>query len=88
MGDGATIHWMPLLNILAMSGVTRPITISIQDCLKHMAEGGKKDVSYIADLFEEKVLEYDLQRIYTDVFYFEGASNVQYAGYVLVFMAN
>ena len=53
-----------------------------------MAEGGKKDVSYIADLFEEKVLDYDLQRIYTDVFYFEGVSNVQYAGYVLVFMAN
>ena len=75
---------MPLLNILAMSGVTRPITISIQDCSKHMAEGEKKDVSYIADLFEEKVLEYDLQRIYTDVFYFDGAANVQKPGDVLM----
>jgi len=84
MGDGATIHRMPLLNILAMSGVTPPITVSIQDCSKHMAEGGKKDASYIADLFEEKVVEYDPQRIYTDVFYFDGASNVQKAGDVLM----
>ena len=84
MGDGATIHQMPLLNILAMSGVTPPITVSIQDCSKHMAEGGKKDASYIADLFEEKVLEYDPQRIYTDVVYFDGASNVQKAGDVVM----
>ena len=82
--DGATIHCMPLMNILAMSGVTPPITVSIQDCSKHMAEGGKKDASYIADLFEEKVLEYDPQRIYTDVFFFDGASNVQKAGNVLM----
>ena len=34
--------------------------------------------------FEEKVLEYDLQRIYTDVLYFDGASNVQKAGDVLM----
>jgi hypothetical protein len=84
MGGCATIHRMPLLNILAMTGVTPPITVSIQDCSKHMAEGGKKDASYIADLFEKKVLEYDPQRIYTDVFYFDGASNVQKAGDVLM----
>ena len=70
MGDGATIHCMPLMYILAMSGVTLPITILIKDCSKHMAEGEKKDALYIADLFEEKVLEYDTQRIYTDVFFF------------------
>jgi hypothetical protein len=58
MGDSATIHRMPLLNILAMTDVTPPITVSIQDCSKHMAEGGKKDASHIADLFEKKVLEY------------------------------
>ena len=76
LGNGAMIHWIPLLNIFARSGVTPPITILIQDCLKHMAEGGKKDVLNNADLLEEKVAEYDLQRIYTDVFYFDGASNV------------
>jgi hypothetical protein len=84
MGDGATIHRMPLMNILAMSGVTPPITISIQDCSKHMADGGKKDALYIADMFEEKVIEYDPEKIYTDVFFFDGASNVQKAGEVLM----
>jgi hypothetical protein len=49
-----------------------------------MAEGGKKDASYIADLFEEKVMEYDPTKICTDVFYFDGASNVQKAGEVLM----
>ncbi len=49
---------MPLMNILAMSGATPPMmTISIQDCTKHMVEGGKKDASYIVDMFEEKVME-------------------------------
>ncbi len=42
LDDGATIHQMPLMNILAMFGATPPMTISIQDCTKHMAEGGKK----------------------------------------------
>jgi hypothetical protein len=54
LGDGATIHQMALINILAMSGATPPMTIPVQDCTKHMAEGGKKDASYIADLLQEK----------------------------------
>ena len=73
-----------LMNILAMSGATPPMTISIQDCTNHMAEGGKKDASYIADLFDKKVMEYDPMNICTDVFYFDGASNVQKAGKVLM----
>jgi len=40
MGDGATIHRMPLMNILAMSGTTSPVTVGIMDCTTHMAEGG------------------------------------------------
>ncbi len=72
------------MNILAPSGVTPPITISIKDCTSHMVEGGKKDASSIADLFEEKVLEFNLHKIHTDVFYFDGASNTQKAGEVLV----
>ncbi len=75
---------MPLVNIFAMSDAIPPMTISIQDYTKHMAEGGKKDASYIADMFEEKVLEYDSLKICTDVFYFDGASNVQKAGEVLM----
>jgi hypothetical protein len=43
MGDGATIHKMPLMNILALNGITAPMTILIHNCTKHMEEGGKKD---------------------------------------------
>ena len=41
MGNGATIHRMPLMNILAMSGTSSPVTVGIVDCTTHMAEGGK-----------------------------------------------
>jgi hypothetical protein len=75
---------MALLNILAMSGACPTMTMSIQDCTKHMVEGGKKDASYIAHLFEEKVMEYNLLKTCTDVFYFDGASNVQKAREVLM----
>jgi hypothetical protein len=75
---------MALMNILAMSSAFPPMTISIQDCTKHMAEGGKKDASYISDLFEEKVMEYHPLKTCTDVFYFDGASKVQKAGEVLM----
>ena len=49
-----------------------------------MEEGGKNDAPYIAELFEGKVVEYNPQRLCTDVFYFDGASNVQKAGEVLM----
>jgi hypothetical protein len=80
MGDGAAIHKMPLMNILALNGTTAPMTILMHDCTKHMEEGGKKDAQYFAKLFEGKVLEYDPQLLCTNVFYFDGASNVQKAG--------
>jgi hypothetical protein len=75
---------MALMNILAMSGAFPPMTISIQDCTKYMAEGRKKDASYIADLFDKKVMEFNPLKTCTDVFYFDGASNVQKAGEVLM----
>ncbi len=75
---------MALMNILAMSSNTLPMKISIQDCTDHMAGGGKKNASYIADLFDEKVMEYGSMKICTDIFYFDGASNVQKAEEVLM----
>ena len=68
IGDGATIHKMPLMNILALNGTTAPMTILIHDCTKYMEEGGKKDAPYIAELFKGKVLEYDPQLLCNDVF--------------------
>ena len=49
-----------------------------------MEEGGKKDAQYIAKLFEGKVLEYNPPLLCIDVFYFDGASNVQKAGEILM----
>jgi hypothetical protein len=49
-----------------------------------MAEGGKKDALYIANLFDKKVMEYNPLKTCTNVFYFDGASNVQKAGEVLM----
>ena len=39
---------------------------------------------YVASLFEEKVDEFDPQNQLTDVFFFDGASNVQKAGELLM----
>ena len=60
------------------------MTIAIQDCTLHMVDGGKKDAVYVASLFEEKVDEFDPQNQLTDVFFFDGASNVQKAGELLM----
>ncbi len=50
---------MHLLNILVMYGDTNPVVMFICDCTNHMSEGGKKDVTYIAKMFEEKVNEFN-----------------------------
>ena len=84
LGDGATVKRMPLMNILAACADTPPITVSIQDCTKHLQQGGKKDASYIAEMFDSIVKEYDPNGTLTDAFFFDGASNVQKGGAILV----
>ena len=84
LGDGATVKRMPLMNILASCADNPPITVSIQDCTKHLQQGGKKDASYIAEMFDDIVKEYDPHSTLTDVFFFDGASNVQKGGAILV----
>ena len=83
MGDGATIHRMPLINCLAMCGDCPPVVLSINDCTEHLQQGGKKDAPYIASLFETHLLVLDEQKTLVDLFYFDGASNVQKAGRLL-----
>ena len=45
--------------------------------------GGKKDAPFIAGLQEGIVSEYDPTKIFTDIFFFDGAANVAKAGKVL-----
>ena len=84
IGNGTTIKRMPLMNVLAMTATVPPVTVAIQDCTAHMEEGGKKDAVYVASLFEDKVKEFDPKNHLTDVFFFDGASNVQKAGDLLM----
>ena len=63
-----------------MCGNYPPIVVAIDDCSEHMADGGKKDASYIAHLFGEKIAEYNPGKVLTDLFFFDRASNVQKGG--------
>ena len=80
MSDGATISRMPLVNTLVVCGDVPPTVVDIHDCTDHMAEGGKKDALYLAGVMQEEIEKFDKEKKYTDVFYFDGASNVQKAG--------
>jgi hypothetical protein len=49
----------------------------------HMSAGGKKDAPYIASLFEPHMKRLDPMKNCIDLFYFDGASNVQKAGRIM-----
>ena len=83
LGDGATIHRMPLINCLAICGSHSPTVLSIHDCTSHLETGGKKDAPYIAGIFDDHIQELDVSNTCTDIFMFDGASNVQKAGRLL-----
>ena len=51
--------------------------------MEHMASRGKKDALYIAQLYEEYVMKYNPDKMYTNIFFFDGASNVQKGGRIL-----
>ncbi len=61
---------MPLLNMMVMCGDVNPIVVSICNCTDHMPEGGKKDAAYIAEMFKEKLNEFDPKGRHTNVFSF------------------
>ena len=48
-----------------------------------MAKGGKKDARYITEMIQDKVEMVDKNGQCTDIFYFDGAGNVQKAGLIL-----
>ena len=51
LGDGATISRFPLLNIMA-SGENIPVAVlEIVDCHGHLADGNKKDGTFICSQF-------------------------------------
>lgn len=85
MGDGATVGGMPLSNELWMAGDCPPTPMAVHDCTGHMAAGGRKDAEFIANQFIPMAEELDPDNAHgiIDVFFFDGASNVQKAGLIL-----
>ncbi len=60
--------------MMVMCGDANPVVVSSCDCTNHMSEGGKKDATYIAEMFQEKVNEFNPKGQNTDVFFFDGAA--------------
>ena len=83
LGDMATIHRMPLLNVLVLCADYPPSTLAIKDATDHLKAGGKKDAPYIAGVFDGIVTDYLPKSGCADLFLFDGASNVQKAGQLL-----
>ena len=90
-GDGATIKTVPLLNVLA-AGVNNPFALlDIVDCTNHLAQGGMKDATHIANIIHPLIAQLesetdDHNRLcvgIVDLVFFDGASNVQNAGELL-----
>ena len=82
-GDGATVIKRPFFNGYVMNGNCFPVVSCIRDCTEHLAAGGSKNCTYIAQVFTEMVNHYDPNGTDWDVFYFDGAGNVQKAGRLL-----
>ncbi len=74
---------MPLNNMMVMCGDAIPVVIYICDCTDHMSDSGEKDVTYIAEMFQEKGNEFGSDGRKTYFFFFESASNVQKTGQIL-----
>ena len=80
ISDGATIFRIPLVNVLVMCSDVPPPVVDIHDYTGHMVEGGNTYAEYLSEVMEDEVKKYDTYKICTDVFYFDGAGNVQKTG--------
>ena len=80
MSDGAKISRMPLVNNLVMCADVTTKVVDIHDCTDHMAAGSKKDAKYLAGVMEEQIVKIYPERMHTNVFYFDGAANIQKGG--------
>ena len=79
--DGATAKHVPLLNYLGASAVCPPVMLEILDCRDHMTAGGKKDAPYIANQTLTQIGAIGRSKV--DLFFIDGASNMQVAGAIL-----
>ena len=83
IGDDATISRCPLLNILASANNIPVAVLVIVDCQGHLADGNKKDGTFICNQFLNHMREIDLGKKLTDIVMFYGASNAKLGGKLL-----
>ena len=63
LGYGATISICPLFNIMS-SAKKKPVAVfKIFDCCGHLADGNKKDVTFICNQFLNRMREIDPGKI-------------------------
>ena len=83
LGDDATISRCPLLNILASENNILVSVLEIVDCQGHLADGNKKDATFICNRFFNHMKEIDPGKKLTNIIMFDGAFNVQLGGKLL-----
>ena len=73
-GDGATIKYTPLLDILS-GGVRLSVSVqNIMDCTCHTTGDHNKDANFFADSFFDTMNDLDLENKLVDLHEFDGAS--------------
>ena len=77
LGDSITVKHVPLINALDLSSNNPALVLDTNHFSKHMAEGRKKYVPYIADIFINRLRFYDPTKQLVDLVFFGGDSNVQ-----------
>ncbi len=82
-GDSATIGKLPLTNLMASGVEEHSAVLDIVDSSDHMAAGGIKDGTYIANLFEPWIKKLDPTGSLSDLVLFDGTGNVQLGGEIL-----
>jgi len=78
---GATIKTVPFLNVMASGPYNQRAVMDIINCTEYMAEGGMKDVTYVATNMKPTIEKVGSQNAV--LFAFGGAYNVQKAGSIL-----
>ena len=87
-GDGATIKTVPLVNMMACGVHIPAAVLDVADCTDHVAEGGLKDATYLANLFLPLIVKLEggengKWKGMVDLLFFDGASNVKKSGRII-----
>ena len=80
----ATIKKIPLYNFLASGLNITKAVLSIVDCSEQVANGFKKDAEFLSNELIKHIEKLDPENTRVDLVLFDGASNVQNTGKILM----